>query len=73
MGGVHDLKPEPVPKLVVCSVCGLDWSRHPANPLLDHCIDLLKSELAEARRPHFIQSATGNSVFTANPWTEGYH
>ena len=56
------MKPEPVPKLVVCSVCGLDWTKHPEKPLLDDCIALLKAELAAARRPTYLSS--GPNTYT---------
>jgi hypothetical protein len=43
-------KPEPVAKLTVCSLCGLDWSLHGEKPTMADCIRLLKAELE--RRPH---------------------
>lgn len=41
--------PSPVPVVTVCSVCGLDWASHGADPTTEDCIRLLKAELA--RRP----------------------
>lgn len=41
--------PAPVVVTTVCSMCGLDWERHGADPTTEDCIRLLKAELA--RRP----------------------
>lgn len=46
-------KKVPTPKPVVieqeCSVCELDWDRHPDNPTIEDCIELLKTELTRNR------------------------
>lgn len=39
--------PSPVPKQMVCSVCGLGWERHKRrNHTMAECVELLKAELA---------------------------
>lgn len=46
------VKPEPIPKQIVCSACGLDWEKHPKRKtgvVEADCIKLLRAELA--RRP----------------------
>lgn len=40
------LKPTAVPRDLICSVCGLEWSRHSKTPKVDECIELLKRDLA---------------------------
>lgn len=54
-------KPKPVPKSVVCSECGLPWSKHTdgrkTDPTPDVCIRLLKLELA--KRPAFHMASSG--------------
>lgn len=42
-------KPEPIPTLVSCSVCGLSWDAHGEKPTLLDCVELLKAELAKRR------------------------
>lgn len=38
-------KPQPIPKDMICSECGLDWDVHPKNPRRRDCIDLLKARV----------------------------
>lgn len=38
--------PTPVVTATVCSMCGLDWERHGADPTTEDCIRLLKAEIA---------------------------
>lgn len=56
-------KPEPVNKLVVCSMCGLDWARHGASPTAEKCVELLKADIA--KRPSHVY--TGVSSFSGWP------
>lgn len=39
------MKPEPINKHIVCSMCGLDWEQHGAKPTLEKCVELLKAEV----------------------------
>jgi hypothetical protein len=68
------MKPKPVSKHVVCSVCGLDWDRHPKKkdkePTLEACVELLKAELASRPRlqqwvSHPTYSGTANAAITS--------
>jgi hypothetical protein len=51
-------KPEPINKHIVCSLCGLDWEKHGANPTIEKCVGLLKAELAS--RPLFRSNIIGS-------------
>jgi hypothetical protein len=50
-------KPEPVSTRVVCSICGLNWDTHPADPTLLDCVELLKGELARRVVPLTVPSS----------------
>jgi hypothetical protein len=41
--------PKPIVTKTVCSLCGLDWEKHPENASAVDCIDLLKAEAAKPR------------------------
>lgn len=43
------MKPEPITTAQICSVCGEDWNRHPSNPSVEDCVELLKGELHNER------------------------
>lgn len=48
------LRPEPVPQKVACSLCGLPWDDHDfggGEPDAAVCVQLLLTELEEARQP----------------------
>ena len=56
------MKPEPVAKTTVCSVCGLSWPDHTAllpfaAPTLEVCVKLLKAELSKQRAYPFAQTS----------------
>lgn len=38
-------KPQPRVVSEVCSLCGLDWKRHGANPTAETCVGLLLDEI----------------------------
>lgn len=38
-------KPEPQVVSTICSLCGLDWERHGAEPTSETCIELLLGEV----------------------------
>lgn len=57
-------KPTPVPVSTVCSVCGLDWERHGAEPSIETCVRLLREELAT--RPSRV--VTPNTYPGVYPW-----
>lgn len=49
--------PEAIVTATICSLCGLDWSRHPDKATAADCVGLLKADLATARvfmQPTFI-------------------
>lgn len=52
--------PEPVAKETVCSLCGLDWDKHPKKKSLtaEDCVKLLKAELARRPNPIVWQGTT---------------
>jgi hypothetical protein len=63
------LKPEPVPKSIVCSLCGLDWKRHDAKQTVEKCIELLKADLASAQqRSRWNQQGV---IFTSGGYSTG--
>lgn len=39
--------PKPIVTKTVCSLCGLDWEKHPDNASALDCIALLKAEVAK--------------------------
>lgn len=42
------MKPQPVAKETICSLCGLDWKLHAkTNPTPEGCVKLLRAELAK--------------------------
>jgi len=47
------VKPEPVPQNKICSVCGLEWKRHPQNQNVEatDCVKLLLEDLTKATQP----------------------
>jgi hypothetical protein len=67
-------KPEPVPKQLCCSVCGMPWQPHKqrpgrtksgaavnvASPTLEDCVRVLKAELA--RRPSYAIPITSSAA-----------
>jgi hypothetical protein len=52
------VKPEPITKHIVCSLCGLNWEQHGENPGAEKCIELLKAELARRVNPLILQSGS---------------
>jgi hypothetical protein len=40
-------KPTPVHVKTECSLCGLDWDKHPDEPTVYDCVELLKVEAAK--------------------------
>lgn len=52
-------QPKAVPVDTICSVCGLSWTDHGADPTTDDCIRLLKAELANnktiIREPYRVE------------------
>jgi hypothetical protein len=67
-------KPEPVAVETICSVCGLDWDAHGADPTTDDCIRLLKEELAAeiARKPIAVPIQVPVPVYPKRvPWYWG--
>jgi hypothetical protein len=44
-------RPEPVAASFRCSLCGLDWSKHSKDTTIEECVELLKQELVNARKP----------------------
>lgn len=46
--------PKPVVVTTICSLCGLDWERHGAEPTTEDCIRLLKAELASRPMPTLV-------------------
>ena len=63
------MKPEPISKYIVCSLCGMNWDEHGEKPTAEKCVELLKAEMA--KRPRYQQiyhqgtSVTGGTFFAA--------
>jgi len=63
------LKPEPKTIRVECTVCGLPWDAHGADPTLEDCVRLLKAELSKRPTPRLPNF--GEPPFIPadpNPW-----
>ena len=68
------LKPEPIAKSTVCSVCGLAWERHAVKGKIvpvEECIRLLKADLATVQRYRW-PSSQGFILAGSKTATGGY-
>ena len=63
-------KPRPIPISLVCSECGLAWTRHTKkNPRRRDCIELLKREVKSAGSGNWIFPATATYTYTPVTYT----
>jgi hypothetical protein len=61
---------KPTPKVVseVCSLCGLDWSLHGANPTTETCIGLLLDEVRSLNARLAVRPISYPQPLPVIPW-----